>query len=305
MDRDKKISYTSQRLPAYCDRVLWRSSPYLLVSVLDFWSGEQVSTSDHKPVATLLQLEHRPARPSWWPLPSELGKASTSSRRSQSRNPQQLIVNVPKNFTRYLQAWKLSLLTLSGKGLKAGDVSGFSDPFVCFQGDAVLRACTTEARFQTLNPVWKPSTLPVLHIVAQELSDYYFERILVSVLDFDITTSNDDLGGGVLYLRDYMDHTGKPKTGTLHFDITLLSKGIESGALHGTFTLESDKFVSTGVFLKERRKTFHADPPSYWRAVARATGIACFSSQSKRQKMQQHLREQRSTMDLMSEVHPP
>jgi hypothetical protein len=254
VERDKKITYESKRTPAYCDRVLWRSSPYLLASALDFWCGEQVSTSDHKPVATLLQLEHRPVRPSWWPYPRELEtKFFISSRRKQ-------VFNVQRDFTRHLHAWKLTLLTLSGEGLKASDVSGSSDPFVCFQGDAMLRACTTDAKYQTLNPVWQPSALPVLHIVALELSDYYFERILVSVVDLDMAGSNDDIGGGVLYLRDYMDGNDKPKEGTQHFNISLLSNGVDAGSLRGTLTLERDKFVCTGVFLKEKRKTFRVHP---------------------------------------------
>jgi hypothetical protein len=48
----------------------------------------------------------------------------------------------------HLHSWKLTWLTLAAKGLKAADVSGFSDPFVCFQGDALLRARSTEAKPQ-------------------------------------------------------------------------------------------------------------------------------------------------------------
>ena len=76
--------------------------------------------------------------------------------------------------------------------------------------------------------------------------------------------------------------TGKPKEGAQHFSITLLSNGVAAGSLRGTFQLERDKFVSTGVFLKEKRKVFHADPPSYRRAVATATGMTCLAPQSKR-----------------------
>jgi phosphatidylinositol-bisphosphatase len=54
--RNHQVEYTSQRTPAYCDRILWRSSPYLLAASIDFWSGEKVGSSDHKPVAALLQV---------------------------------------------------------------------------------------------------------------------------------------------------------------------------------------------------------------------------------------------------------
>ena len=38
------------------------------------------------------------------------------------------------------------------------------------------------------------------------------------------------------------------------------------------FTLETDKFVTMGAFLKERKKAFHAEPLSYWRTEAGAGG---------------------------------
>ena len=32
-----------------------------------YWSSEQIASSDHKPVAALLQLQQHPIRPHWWP----------------------------------------------------------------------------------------------------------------------------------------------------------------------------------------------------------------------------------------------
>ena len=57
--RQAQTEYTTQRSPAYCDRVMWRSSPYLSVECTRYWSGECVASSDHKPVAAMLDLEHR------------------------------------------------------------------------------------------------------------------------------------------------------------------------------------------------------------------------------------------------------
>ncbi|EKX49797.1 hypothetical protein GUITHDRAFT_44574, partial [Guillardia theta CCMP2712] len=50
VERKKGIQYISERSPAYCDRILWRSFDTLMSQCSDLWSGNEVSSSDHKPV---------------------------------------------------------------------------------------------------------------------------------------------------------------------------------------------------------------------------------------------------------------
>lgn len=49
--RSASLHYTSQRIPAYTDRIMWRSLlPSLRTRCLEQWIAEKVDTSDHKPV---------------------------------------------------------------------------------------------------------------------------------------------------------------------------------------------------------------------------------------------------------------
>eukprot|EP00277_Geminigera_cryophila_P019791 CAMPEP_0179493410 /NCGR_PEP_ID=MMETSP0799-20121207/67429_1 /TAXON_ID=46947 /ORGANISM="Geminigera cryophila, Strain CCMP2564" /LENGTH=239 /DNA_ID=CAMNT_0021310571 /DNA_START=50 /DNA_END=770 /DNA_ORIENTATION=+ len=144
---------------------------------------------------------------------------------------------------------------MRGVNLKAADVSGMSDPFVCFQGDAVMKSKSTEAQRQTLNPSWQSATLPYLHLVAISGTDaFWYERILVSVLDFDILDHNDELGGAVMNLRDYMTAQGEPRAGLLEFDLEISSCGLPAGTLQGSFTLEEVTDISIEKVLRGTRK---------------------------------------------------
>lgn len=57
--RERGVVYNSERVPAYCDRVLWRSVVGLGGAVSMVWSAPDVHSSDHKPVAARLYLECR------------------------------------------------------------------------------------------------------------------------------------------------------------------------------------------------------------------------------------------------------
>ena len=56
------MAYQDERVPAFCDRVLWRSVVGLGGAVSLVWSAPAVSSSDHKPVAARLYLEIRSTR---------------------------------------------------------------------------------------------------------------------------------------------------------------------------------------------------------------------------------------------------
>ena len=272
VERQVESSWVSQRLPAYTDRVLWKSSPYLPVTCGGFWSATDMNTSDHKPVAAQLQLHHRPLRPPWWP------HVPTKHALSQHRHhisTDVLSAPVHSDALQHLRTWKIQLLTLEGSNLKSSDFLGKSDPFVCFQGDALLRGKTTAVKSQTLNPQWDPSTLPCFHIVAIDVQDLRYERIMVSVLDYDVFDGHDDIGGSVIYLHDYMTEDNELQTGVLTFSLTILSHGLPSGSLEGSFTIQEDKAVPASTFVKQKRKAFAA-APHYWRhAMAKVPGLSC------------------------------
>lgn len=57
VERGKRLTYTTQRLPAYCDRILWLCAPGLkLAPPIVYKSVEQIMTSDHKPVHAVMNV---------------------------------------------------------------------------------------------------------------------------------------------------------------------------------------------------------------------------------------------------------
>ncbi len=71
-------NYNEKRLPAYCDRILWRSAAGLAGAMGPVQAAGGVSTSDHKPVAALLRLRPRPPRPAWWPRAASAAAAAAA-----------------------------------------------------------------------------------------------------------------------------------------------------------------------------------------------------------------------------------
>jgi endonuclease/exonuclease/phosphatase family metal-dependent hydrolase len=72
---DETPTYKDQRIPSYCDRVLWKSMPPLAGKLVQtkYTSLPRVSTSDHKPVVATFEL-----------TPSELGRAAVEQQSSFS-----------------------------------------------------------------------------------------------------------------------------------------------------------------------------------------------------------------------------
>ena len=50
------FEYTTQRSPAFCDHIMWRSLPGLAVTQPALWAAPEVASSDHKPVACTLVI---------------------------------------------------------------------------------------------------------------------------------------------------------------------------------------------------------------------------------------------------------
>ena len=63
VQRRRGLTYKDQRVPSYCDRILWRSMPALAADVtqLTYRALPEVSTSDHKPVCATFAIATAPA----------------------------------------------------------------------------------------------------------------------------------------------------------------------------------------------------------------------------------------------------
>ena len=104
--RSSGTEYTEQRVPSYCDRVLWKSMPAVAACLQQtaYTSVPQVSTSDHKPVVAAFNISC-PPRPT--PLLGGHGSADGGGFRLHFR---------------HLQLTKVL----------AADVGGTSDPYCVF-----------------------------------------------------------------------------------------------------------------------------------------------------------------------------
>ena len=67
---EKETKYLHQRIPSWCDRILWTSRPHLkgYVKCDRFENIPSMHTSDHKPVRAMmsLKLERKPRRMSYF-----------------------------------------------------------------------------------------------------------------------------------------------------------------------------------------------------------------------------------------------
>eukprot|EP00467_Chlorarachnion_reptans_P002101 CAMPEP_0114496092 /NCGR_PEP_ID=MMETSP0109-20121206/5582_1 /TAXON_ID=29199 /ORGANISM="Chlorarachnion reptans, Strain CCCM449" /LENGTH=542 /DNA_ID=CAMNT_0001673335 /DNA_START=405 /DNA_END=2033 /DNA_ORIENTATION=+ len=54
--RQKKLAYTSERSPSWCDRILWHSLTKEWVKQISLGVASDIDTSDHKPVYSVLRL---------------------------------------------------------------------------------------------------------------------------------------------------------------------------------------------------------------------------------------------------------
>jgi len=236
----KGTQYNSERVPAYCDRILWRSVAGLGGAVSMVWSAPEVFSSDHKPVAARLYLECRSPRPSWWPRLEE------RERRGSDSVPQ--VQDLSQTGMKYVPlTWSVEFIALEGKNLRAADASGTSDPYVIFSGAPCVCEAVGEPVLKTLNPVWPRQKLPSIHVCADSPQSLEQDHILISIMDRDTVTADDLLGSSVLSFRSLHFASGvDPFRGAwpqdraqaqASFDLPVLYAGIRQGSLSGTVSI--------------------------------------------------------------------
>eukprot|EP01147_Barroeca_monosierra_P004363 gene4363-6651_t len=203
MLREPGVHYRDQRIPAYCDRILWRTMPGLedgivqdsLEPVID------VGTSDHKPIRATF-VAH-----------------VNNSIEKPLRTGRKLIIHLDEIF---------------GQDLVSRDWNGTSDPFVTFQSpDPLLRYSGRKARRScikhgTLNPSWGAKELPrlALHYHEHELELVRSSFLTLVFHDWDRLSRNDYMGCAEVPLKN------------IDVDEPFMFEGdvIRYGVKHGTVT---------------------------------------------------------------------
>lgn len=175
--------WTTQRWPAYCDRVLWHSHPSRLGDVMQTQLAccPDVMTSDHKPVKTLFDVMLRPELP---------------------QLPTQQPADAP-------DIW---ITGLSGhNGLKAMDYTGKSDPYIFFYCPEIglnyddENIWKTEWKEQTLTPEWADEEVPILQCMTADRERLRDAHLVFCMQDYDRVDLDDDMGFGFLRLAKYVD----------------------------------------------------------------------------------------------------
>lgn len=242
--------YETKRLPAWCDRVLWTSMPGV-VEPKGYWSGENIGSSDHKPVAARFALkvpafthsyeeqqtaiEARKTLSGMGPLGTvngvkagDLAKASTFGFNGGSR----------RSSANQVERWGIKITALKAEDIAAKDSNGTSDPYVIFTGPVLNNPSSTGTVMRTLSPVWPDADLPTLKLrltpsthptaddVARALKN---EWLTLSVMDWDRGTNDDLCGRGVALLTI--------QDGKWSFTSRLRLLGEEQGRIEGVAEL--------------------------------------------------------------------
>lgn len=213
--REAGTSYSRERIPAHCDRILSRSMPACssdLVCAM-FKDCPDVTTSDHKPVHGIFSLT----------LPPRLDRSCAD--------------NGACPF--------LVFDELEGVNLPIGDIFT-SDPYVLFFSHPAglfegLHTPRTDTIKQTLNPVWKNVRLPRMHLRKDELR---YVSLILSVWDADSVTADDPLGNAILSMSDLIDEDdlihGRAQSRPKEFSVNLQLNGqlAEGSLIRGKARIE-------------------------------------------------------------------
>lgn len=216
MQRESTNMYDQKRMPAWCDRVLWRTLQGCHVKLLSYTYCSQILTSDHKPVRATFGLTA-------YALPSSNSGVSNDSDDKR---------------------WHVRFTSLRAKNLRASDINGFSDPYLSFIGPNLVQRFHSKVKYQTLNPVWNPlKELPTLVLNIFPLKRLEKEYLMVQVRDHDSRSADYTLGYTAIPLASAVIAFNKGPLETATFRVELLHHGLPAGTLEGGMKLTWERNV--------------------------------------------------------------
>ncbi|KAF4321602.1 hypothetical protein BBO99_00004572 [Phytophthora kernoviae] len=194
-----------ERVPSYCDRVLYKSLPGLRdnLKLQCFSCIESIATSDHKPVAATFQVVRTPP----------IGVCSVD------------------------KTTLVEITELAGSKLLGLDLAGSSDPYVKFysvpshavQVDTSGSHPTTSMIPKTCSPKWRDDQVPKLHILYDHERDVKRVHLTLVIMDYDATSKDDLMGVSSLSLEKYC--LDRPRF--LPFEVPVVLHGKAAGTVTG------------------------------------------------------------------------
>ncbi len=218
VERKPGFQYSQQRLPAWCDRVLWRSLPPARFHVQSLWykALPEASTSDHKPVQALFNVRV--------PLPPAIMEPPLSLRLAPTDGV-------------YIQFYSLKLT-----GLPKMDSLSANDCYVKFRAKHIFHAnvaVSTKAKLNTAEPVWEEHELPMLYTRFANREALKGTTLLLVVMDQDI--ARDDVIGVALLPVDqvieYQRSQTSPPYVPFSFRLPITHAGLTFGQADGVVSI--------------------------------------------------------------------
>lgn len=261
---DWNLRYANNRLPAYCDRILWYATPGMRlyqgherVAQADLFSPEHMTTSDHDPVCSrfLVNLAGDSQRLTGGSdVRAKLAKSATGLAASLSL-PSTLMAQGGAGM-------QIVFWDLQATGLLSQDSTGTSDPYVVAYSpelfpepkqrgsSPLLGASRTGVKFLTLNCRWKDTMLvvqaPNRFATPNSLRG---RHVTLCVRDFDFSSYDDSMGEAVVLLDDLVSAfeacgktTGPPfvdasTPGAVQLRLAILLNGKRAGEMTGLAAL--------------------------------------------------------------------
>lgn len=202
VERNELLKYKSQRSPAWCDRILFKSLEGSHITPTSFSAIYDILTSDHKPVIGTFRVN---------------------------------IFGHPSGIDDRVGKCKLCVRNMSAQNLEIADLNGKSDPYVNFLGPFFVEDCTktrSEIIMEELNPVWKDEQIPEMFMTVNSLSRLLCQNLVICVVDFDQLKGDDLLGCARVPFTDIIGKDWKS------FELLLHHTGAESGTLKLDMKLE-------------------------------------------------------------------
>lgn len=242
-------AYDRKRVPAWCDRILWKDLPGCPpVELLSYTSAPEVCTSDHKPVAATFSFTAR-SLPGCDSCSSNNGGAASGSGSGSSigtgtgTGSTNSSSSSTSGTSTMEDRWNIRFRSLRARHLRSGDMNGLSDPYVSFVGPLLLDEVRSKVKPQTLNPVWEPAAdVPPLVLAVLPLERLRLEHLPVRLMDRDYASSDDHLAYGVIPLAGLVDAFRRgPPDEVADFRVDLTFRGLPAGTLEGSMRLTYEK----------------------------------------------------------------
>jgi endonuclease/exonuclease/phosphatase family metal-dependent hydrolase len=215
------ISYTAQRSPAWCDRILWRSLSTdngQDMKQTSYASHEDILTSDHKPVSATFQLQCISYLPA--------------------------VLTANEDMESVIEFDRLSCDLTGTKEQRKGGMLN-CDPYVTFLGHFVQGKYSTSVKNKTFEPQWACDEIPRVLLGASNVARLRQEMLILRIKDSDVG-KNSRLGSAVISLKDCLDEksTGEGED-YAEFTADVLRGGLPIGTISGALKFST---ISASAF---------------------------------------------------------